>query len=400
MTTNSTMPNESTAKFRLNSLQLSGFKSIASTGQHLDFGDVTVLLGANGCGKSNLISFFKMLNHIVQDNLPTYVGKQGGTDALLFYGSAITDKIDFTLKFSQCQAEAAAPLLAYQASLEFGMPDRLFFGYERIIESDKASEFEGVKQIKSEVKSSGNHSVFYLKDQVTPKFGHLEIWTQLEKIILGIHTYQFHDTSDTAKIKRNSFKDDAHFLREDAANLAAFLRVMKETPSKKAYYQRIVRHIQHVMPQFGDFDLQLLADNNNYVRLNWREKGGDYLFGAHQISDGSLRFMALATLLLQPPDTLPSVIVLDEPELGLHPAAIAELAAMIRTASRHSQLIIATQSTRLVDEFGCDNLVIVERDEAQKCSVFKRLEQEKLAEWLKNYSLSELWEKNVLGGRP
>lgn len=386
MTTDNTTPNESTAKFRLNSLQLSGFKSIAATGQHLDFGDVTVLLGANGCGKSNLISFFKMLNHIVQDNLPSYVGKQGGTDALLFYGSAITDKIDFVLNFSQRQADAPAFSIEYQASLQFGMPDRLFFAREAILRGS-----QGYPPLDISVLHSGNSTsaIFNPSNDV-----------RVLDAFASINTYQFHDTSDTAKIKRNSFKDDAHYLREDAANLAAFLRVMKETPSKQAYYQRIVRHIQHVMPQFGDFDLQLLADNNNYVRLNWREKGGDYLFGAHQISDGSLRFMALATLLLQPPDTLPSVIVLDEPELGLHPAAIAELAAMIRTASRYSQLIIATQSTRLVDEFGCDNLVIVERDEAQKCSVFKRLDQEKLAEWLQNYSLSELWEKNVLGGRP
>lgn len=374
-------------KFRLNSLQLSGFKSIAATGQQISFGDVTVLLGANGCGKSNLISFFKMLNHIVQDNLPSYVGKQGGTDALLFYGSAITDKIDFVLNFSQCNDDKPASSLAYEAHLQFGMPDRLFFAEEAIIKGMRNTS----APLNISVLYSGNGTSAILN------FPNNE---RLIETLSSIKTYQFHDTSDTAKIKRNSFKDDAHFLREDAANLAAFLRVMKETPSKQAYYQRIVRHIQHVMPQFGDFDLQLLADNNNYVRLNWREKGGDYLFGAHQISDGSLRFMALATLLLQPPDTLPSVILLDEPELGLHPAAIAELAAMIRTASRYSQLIIATQSTRLVDEFGCDNLVIVERDEAQKCSVFKRLDQEKLAEWLQNYSLSELWEKNVLGGRP
>lgn len=394
MTTNNTTPNESTAKFRLNSLQLSGFKSIASTGQQISFGDVTVLLGANGCGKSNLISFFKMLNHIVQDNLPTYVGKQGGTDALLFYGSAITDKIDFALSFQKAKYS-----LEYYAHLQFGMPDRLFFEKEGFAQGLIGEE----PALVSTITGTGNSSsaLFAENSKLDAMFKSVMMSrSEVLQVLSGIHTYQFHDTSDTAKIKRNSFKDDAHFLREDAANLAAFLRVMKETPNKKAYYQRIVRHIQHVMPQFGDFDLQLLADNNNYVRLNWREKGGDYLFGAHQISDGSLRFMALATLLLQPPDTLPSVIVLDEPELGLHPAAIAELAAMIRTASRHSQLIIATQSTRLVDEFGCDNLVIVERDEAQKCSVFKRLEQEKLAEWLKNYSLSELWEKNVLGGRP
>ena len=397
MTTDNTTPNESTAKFRLNSLQLSGFKSIAVTGQYLNFGDITVLLGANGCGKSNLISFFKMLNHIVQDNLPSYVGKQGGTDALLFYGSAITNKIEFALNFSQRQADVPAFSIEYQASLEFGMPDRLFFEKEGFAQSLMGED----TALASAITGTGNSS-----SALFTKNSELDVITwrmmisrsEVLRVLSGIRTYQFHDTSDTAKIKRNCFKDDAHYLREDAANLAAFLRVMKETPSKQPYYQRIVRHIQHVMPQFGDFDLQLLADNNNYVRLNWREKGGDYLFGAHQISDGSLRFMALATLLLQPPDTLPSVIVLDEPELGLHPAAIAELAAMIRTASRYSQLIIATQSTRLVDEFGCDNLVIVERDEAQKCSVFKRLDQEKLAEWLQNYSLSELWEKNVLGG--
>jgi len=396
MTTDNTTPNESTAKFRLNSLQLSGFKSIAATGQHLDFGDVTVLLGANGCGKSNLISFFKMLNHIVQDNLPTYVGKQGGTDALLFYGSAITDKIDFALNFSQRQAEAPVQFIEYQAILEFGVSDNLFFAKEIASKGTVGKHAAFL----AEMSSGNSSSALFGKNSFVDEILLGKTWPDYVIALSGIRNYQFHDTSDTAKIKRNSFKDDAHFLREDAANLAAFLRVMKETPSKKAYYQRIVRHIQHVMPQFGDFDLQLLADNNNYVRLNWREKGGDYLFGAHQISDGSLRFMALATLLLQPPDTLPSVIVLDEPELGLHPAAIAELAAMIRTASRYSQLIIATQSTRLVDEFGCDNLVIVERDEAQKCSVFKRLDQEKLVEWLQNYSLSELWEKNVLGGRP
>ncbi len=385
MTTDNSTANAPPAKFRLKRLQLSGFKSISSAGQTIDFGEVTVLLGANGCGKSNLISFFKMLNHILNDSLPSYIGKQGGTDALLFYGSSLTEKIDFTLSLSQRQDDLP-PSVDYQASLQFGMPDRLFFAREAVMRGA-----EGYPPLDISVLHSGNSTSAMLT-----KADNQTLITALS----GVRTYQFHDTSDTAKIKRNGFKDDAHFLREDASNLAAFLRVMKEVPVKQAYYQRIVRHIQRVMPQFGDFELQVLADNADYVRLNWREQGSDYLFGAHQISDGSLRFMALAALLLQPPDTLPSVIILDEPELGLHPAAIAELAAMIRTASRHSQLIIATQSTRLVDEFGCDNLVIVERDEANKCSVFRRLDEPSLADWLQRYSLSELWEKNVLGGRP
>ena len=84
------------------------------------------------------------------------------------------------------------------------------------------------------------------------------------------------------------------------------------------------------MPQFNDFVLNPSARNDNYIMLNWIENDSDYLFGPHQISDGSLRFMALATLLLQPPTTIPSVMILDEPELGLHPSAISLLAGMHR----------------------------------------------------------------------
>ena len=155
------------------------------------------------------------------------------------------------------------------------------------------------------------------------------------------------------------------------------------------------------MPQFGDFSLDVLSGNKNYVRLNWTDSSGsDYLFGPDQISDGSLRFMALTTLLLQPPSLLPSFIVIDEPELGLHPSAAAILAGMIRTASQSAQLLIATQSTRLVDEFSAEELLIVERDEENKCSVFRKLDVRQLSEWLERYNLSDLWEKNVLGGQP
>ena len=155
------------------------------------------------------------------------------------------------------------------------------------------------------------------------------------------------------------------------------------------------------MPQFRDFDLEPIPGNENYVRLNWRDNlGSDYLFDPGQLSDGSLRFMALATLLLQPTALLPKFIVLDEPELGLHPAAIAELAAIVRLAAQKTQVLLATQSTRLIDEFSLDDLVVVERNEQNNSSEFKKLAPERLDDWLERYSLSELWEKNVLGGQP
>ena len=154
------------------------------------------------------------------------------------------------------------------------------------------------------------------------------------------------------------------------------------------------------MPQFLDFELRPNASNKNYITLNWKDKYQSHLFGPHQISDGSLRFMALATLLLQPIEFSPSVIILDEPELGLHPSAIAYLAGMIKAASKKIQIVVATQSQRLVDEFELSNIVIVERDKVANSTTFQRKNPETLSNWLEEYSLSELWEKNVIGGQP
>jgi len=155
---------------------------------------------------------------------------------------------------------------------------------------------------------------------------------------------------------------------------------MKHQKDGEKYYQRIVRYIKMAMPQFQDFVLEPSPRNENYILLNWLENGSEYLFGPHQISDGSLRFMALATLLLQPPKTLPNVIILDEPELGLHPSAISVLTGMIKAASQNSQIILATQSTHFVDEFEANSIVIVERDDKKRRSVYKKLEEAKLAE--------------------
>ena len=154
------------------------------------------------------------------------------------------------------------------------------------------------------------------------------------------------------------------------------------------------------MPQFGDFIMEPSLIDENYISLDWREKNSDHIFSVNQISDGTLRFMALATLLLQPPRTMPSLIVIDEPELGLHPTAISILAGMIKKASANAQVVIATQSPRLLDEFDADKVVVVERDSQRHTSVFKKLNSEQLKEWENEYTTSELWDKNVIGGRP
>ncbi len=372
------------SRLKLNQIELKGFKSIDNEkGQIVPLGDVTILLGANGSGKSNLVAFFKMLDFMMTGGLQNYVGKQGANQ-LLFYGPKQTESITFTLRLSGDKAEDS-----YEVKLSHGLPDRLFVSGEKVGHFTKGYP----RPVEYFLESGGPEIKLGNDTNDTSKFLH---W-----LLSRIRTYQFHDTSDTARIKDRTYVDDAKYLRGDAGNLAAFLKMLKEHNDYRKYYDRIVRHIQIVMPQFGDFSLEAVPGNEKYVRLNWTDSvGSDYLFGPDQISDGSLRFMALTTLLLQPPALQSKFIVIDEPELGLHPAAIAELAGMIRTVSQQCQILVATQSTRLVDEFSPDNLVVVERDDETRSSCFKKLDSDQLQDWLERYSLSELWEKNVLGGQP
>jgi predicted ATPase len=209
----------------------------------------------------------------------------------------------------------------------------------------------------------------------------------------GCRVFHFHDTSRDAPVKQQGYASDSQSLHPDAGNLAAVLLRMRD--GDRGRYQRIVRTLKQVAPFFRDFVLkpELAPDR---VRLRWLQEGSDTVLPADALSDGTLRFICLTTLLGQP--ELPGLIVLDEPELGLHPFAIVQLAGMLRAASQESQVLLATQSVTLMNQFELGDLVVVERRDG--ASVFERPDPDRLSEWLEEYSLGELWEKNLLGGRP
>lgn len=364
---------------KLNSVTLHGFKSIASEGQTVDFGAVTILLGANGSGKSNLLSFLSLLPRAMKGSLRTQILKQGGADSVFHYGVKQTPECGFTLA-----AETGNQPVQYSVTLSYQEPERVFITQEMLRPSGAATiDYAG----------TGNQQELALIDDTRPAC------SALAGLLSDIRHYQFNDTTRTAALRLPVYADDAQALRPDAGNLAAFLRRLSLEYPK--HYDRIVRYVRWVMPQFGDFRFPSVADMSVNVKLNWTDSSGNgYLFGPHQLSDGSLRFMALAALLLQPPALLPRFIILDEPELGLHPEAIAVLAAMVRMAAAHNQILIATQSTRLVDEFSAGEIVVAEWDAKKHSSTYTRLDTDALSDWLQRYSLSELWEKNVLGGKP
>lgn len=385
---------------KLRRLTLSGFKSFACdtrppprhdlsesreerSGNTLRIGDVTVLLGANGAGKSNVVTFFRMLNFITTNALQDFIGRSGGAYSLLHYGPQATPRLTARLEF-----ESDSDKNAYHVELSSAAPDTMVFTNESV-------EYyrQGFPAPQENLLGAG-HKESALSESARGGDTTAKV---LLHLLRHCNSFQFHDTSENAKIRSKCYVDDAKYLRAEAGNLAAYLYSMRTTQSP--YYERIVRTIRQVCPQFSDFELEPSERNSNYVLLNWKEKHqSDYLMGPHQLSDGTLRFMALATLFLQAPDRLPSIIIIDEPELGLHPQAIAVLAGLIKSASQHAQVILATQSVRFVDYFDLADIRPIEHRNG--VSRFLDLDPDRFSEWLEDYSTGELWEKNVFGGGP
>jgi hypothetical protein len=214
--------------------------------------------------------------------------------------------------------------------------------------------------------------------------------------LYGPLIYHFHDTSLTASVRRASAINDNEILRPDAGNLAAFLfRIQTTDPDS---YLRVRNVIRLAAPFFDDFNLRPVPATPDLIQLEWRQQGSDYPFRAHQFSDGTLRFICLATALLQP--NRPVTVLFDEPELGLHPYALTLLGNLLlqATESTGKQVIVSTQSAPLIDEFRPEDVIVVERTNGE--STFRRLNAAALSGWLEDYSLGELWQKNVLGGKP
>jgi predicted ATPase len=376
---------------KLKSLTLKGYKSIDAEGSSLSFGHVTILLGANGVGKSNIISFFSMLNYITSGALQTFVAERGFADSFLHFGTKNTRQIQAKIEFEDNNSSNI-----YDFTLTQATGDILIFTEEKVVCQNSNATKPFIIELNPGVRESDLlQFVKHDDNRVAAK----QVASFVLNLLRKCRVFHFHDTTLNAKIRGQGYIEDSQYLNHDAGNLAAFLYRLKNEPETVKHYDRIVRYVQKAMPQFGQFELNPTETNKRYITLNWREKNNPtYLFGPHQISDGSLRFIALATLFLQPVELLPKVIVLDEPELGLHPSAIAYLAGMIKTASQHCQVVLATQSQRLVDEFEIENIMIVERKDDS--TVFQQKTKDELNQWLEEYSLSELWEKNVIGGQP
>ncbi len=359
----------------IRNIEIRGFKSIASL--DLKLKPINVIIGANGSGKPNFLDVFRFLRKIRFSELGDYVKAAGGADRILHFGSKTTEQIDLRLSFNFPSQLADAE---YGLTLKPTADDRLFPSQEylrKIYSRVPESLQEWQKGLEAGI---GNHESETITKGLRQQFD----WWRV---------YHFADVSSLRKTSPAG--ENRLFLSSDGRNLAGFL--FRLSVGWQDSYREIVRTVQQVAPFFDTFEFPQDERGTQYIQFQWRHRHSDQYFDASSLSDGTLRFIALATLFLQP-QKIQSVVLVDEPELGLHPYAIEVLAALIRQASVNTQVIVSTQSSLLLDHLEPDDVLVADRVDGG--TQMRRLRKDEFGEWLEDYSLGQLWEKNEFGGRP
>jgi predicted ATPase len=365
-------------------ISISGFKSIREL-KEFELRNLNIFIGANGAGKSNLVQVFQLLMAMTRKNLQKFILENGGADNFLHNGPKSTPEIKIEFEFESHSSFAEGSNF-YRFELTPTVNETFLINEER-------------KYVTTNWRSYGSpspESRLYDERDEKAAYGHWNgVGHFVYESIAHWMVYHFHDTSATAPMRRSEIVEDNHVLRSNGGNIAPFLLRLKNEKFSRSYYQEIINATRLVIPFFDDFRLDVAKYGEaEKVKLSWQQKGSDFPMQPYHLSDGSIRFICLATTLLQP--FPPSAIVIDEPELGLHPEAIAILGELIQSAAKRTQLVVATQSPLLLNEFSIEDIVVVNRKRGQ--STFERLNHADYNEWLEEYSVGELWAKNVIEG--
>lgn len=333
-----TMTNERRGRLtgRIDRFSVKGFRSLKEVGK-ISFPDLAVIIGSNGAGKSNCIKFFEMLSFMLRSqNLSEFVARNGGADDQLFMGARRTPKLEAEIRIKTERGSNDYKFTLTHAASSTG--GRLMFVDEafRYSNPDYPEEASWI-QLDSGTFEANIVDFIQRPDVVSGSQKTARIVVNLLK---NCTTYQFHDTSTHSFLKQEWDETDNRFMRSHGGNLAPILLRLKNEDIKR--YKLIIRQIQRVLPSFEDFELEPLRGK---IALRWQHKYGDKTIGAHLTSDGSLRLFCLMTLLNLPSDMLPDVLLLDEPELGLHPYAITLVSEMLHKVSQTRQVFVATQSS-------------------------------------------------------
>ena len=351
--------------------EIKGYKSIRDIS--LDLGRINLIIGSNGVGKSNFIAAFRLVKDIYNKNLQQAVIQEGGASRILHFGRKVTGQITLSLHLGYDQD----PEARNRYSVDLGETDDKLF-----IARTTTAFYNG--QWHEQVRETSKWESSFQYDRSGQAY-------YVSPMIDSLDVFHFHDTGAKSPLKQTCYISDNARLRPDGANLPAMLYLLKmKHPSLLADIEAMV---STVYPLFSRFVLEPENLSPDYIKLHWNQVGSDYLFNAGQLSDGTLRFIALAALLMHP--DLSGTVIIDEPELGLHPNAISILSSLIKKAAGKAQVIASTQSVDLINNFTPEDILVAFRKE--NATEFKRLSSADLGHWMDEYTLGEMWIKNVFG---
>ena len=389
-------------------LKISGMLSFGPEGIDLPMEPLNVLIGPNGSGKSNFIEALALLRAAPRD-LSGPVRRRGGIPEWLWKGDdapgvAIVDAVisytDRTMPLRHVlelgqqgeRFEVRDERIENEAPNPGQMEPYFYYRYQRgnPVINDFIDELGGPRRERRLRRSTvyPEESILSQRDDpdLYPELGWLQ--SQYRRIEL-YRNWEF----GPAAIHRRSPKADepSTFLTERGENLALVLSRLRGD-SRQAF----VKSLQQIYDGIEDFQVEVGGGRADLFVVE-RGAGTRYIPVSH-LSDGTLRYMALAAILLDPEP--PPLVVIEEPELGLHPDVVLSIGRMLVEASRRMQLVVTTHSHGLIDALDdCPSSVVV-CDKHDGESVFERLDPTWLKEWLEQYSLGKLWSAGDLGGNP
>jgi len=363
----------------IETLTIEGYRSIGAM-IGMKFGPLSIVVGANGAGKSNLVSFLRLLQELGHGRLQMLISKMGSADPLFHQGIANTKQIKCDLRSENFR---------YTLRLQSTDAESLVIRSERIGEPADKQSFV-VSDFDSESRLSPAKQSRPLSPDETPSFSS-ELIDDVRKLLRGIRVHHFHDTDASAAMRRSCGIDQTERLHHDGSNLAAVLYDLRTNHPKR--FDTILRSLKRIAPFVQDINFSHDKGGvEDRIRIIWTQVGSEYRFNAQHFSDGTIRFLCILVAIFQAKP--PGMLVIDEPELGLHPEAVALLAGLLNSASHRMQLVVTTQSPMLLSQFTPDDVITV--DQRNGCSDFRRLDGKRLTKWLKDYSLGEIWQKGLM----
>ncbi len=377
---------------KIKSIEVRGFRSFKNVFIQ-DMPNAMALVGPNGAGKSNLFRFLEMLSAMTDRKLAEFTARNGGANDQLFSGfndQPVKGSPTSAIKTSITMlAEPGAARCEYSFTAKRTEADSFLFEYESLKFTEHANHKTDVVVLDGSAGKPEPDLTIAAQSGDYPS-ARRPLAKALVQLLRGCAVYRFHDT-DRLKTLQDT-RGPARLLPH-GENLAGILYQLKQhTPER---YNRIGDQIRRVVPGFRRF---ILNPEYGKALLRWQADGSDRAISAHMTSDGSLRLFALITLLNMPPEMLPDLILLDEPELGCHPAALELIAGMLQSVSQQNQIILATQSPLLLNGFDLNQVYVAElKDGATEIT---RAADRAAKHWSEEMRPSDLWLSNIIGGRP